>query len=283
MNLRSGRLRATVSVEEMQRTVCELGFDLKVIGTSSPQELQSEIRRLVEMGIPRLAVAGGDGTVKYAVQELAFKATELGIVPQGTMNNFATALRLPQDLPSALRAIAEAPAIKVDLGRCAGRFFVESAGVGLFANVLALYGNRNKNPFAALYAIIRLLADFRARRLQLEMSGTRIEERCVMCLAANTFRMGQAFPIAPGAKLTDGLLDVIVLGDLRRSEIVPYFLAVRRQTHLSLPKVRSFRVDRVSLQSRRRMLVHVDDKVPTTTPVTIEAVPGALNVVVDRP
>src|SRR6478672_8682776 len=48
-------------------------------------------------GVPRIGVAGGDGTVEVAVQDLARTETALGILPQGTFNNFATALRLPHN------------------------------------------------------------------------------------------------------------------------------------------------------------------------------------------
>ncbi len=58
--------------------------------------MRPQVRQLVREGVEKVAVAGGDGTVSLAVQELAYSNKALGILPQGTFNNFATALRLPQ-------------------------------------------------------------------------------------------------------------------------------------------------------------------------------------------
>src|SRR5690349_9625514 len=120
----------------MQRMAREIGLDVEVVAVESPHEMRWRIRQLVASGAERVGVAGGDGTVSLAVQELAHGDTALGIIPQGTANNFATALRLPQDLPSALRVLNEGNILAVGLGKVAGRYFTESAGVGLFADAL---------------------------------------------------------------------------------------------------------------------------------------------------
>jgi len=245
--------------------------------------MAATIRRLVQERAPRVAVAGGDGTVALAVQELAHSDTVLGIIPQGTANNFATALRLPQDLPSALRVLVEGEVVEVDLGKVGSRYFTEAAGVGLFAETLALYGNgTNKDILRALYALTRVVLSLRPHRLRIEADGERHVERAVMCTAANTFRMGMSAPMAPGAKLTDGELDIVVVGDLSRKELVSYYRAIRAQTHLKLPKVSSFRAKEITIAAGRPMNVHCDDRVIGTTPVTIRAEPGALKVLVDR-
>jgi diacylglycerol kinase (ATP) len=280
MNVHSGRLNATPSVDELRQTVRDLGYSFDVIGTVSRSHLDAEVQRLIQAGTPRIAIAGGDGTVELAVQRLAGSSCALGILPQGTMNNFATALRLPQDLPNALRVILEGEPIAVDIGRCGGRYFVESAGVGLFANALSVYGHRNKNLTRGFYALLRLLLDFKARRLKLTIDGEQTVERCLMCVAANTYRIAQGFPIAPGAQLTDGLLDVVILGDLSRREILPCIQAIRRQTHYALPKVRHVQAKSVLIDAFRTLPVHVDDQATQQTPANIEVVPHGLNVLV---
>lgn len=283
MNGRAGAFRSTPSVTEMKKLAGEAGICVEVVGTSSPTQMRHEIRRLVQAGARRVAVAGGDGTITRAVQELAYTNTALGIIPQGTANNFATALRLPQDLPSALRVLQEGIVREVDLGKIGDRYFTEAAGVGLFADALAIYGAKtNKNVVRAFYAITRLYFAVRARRVRLYTDGALHTERAVMVEAANAFRMAYAFPVAPGAKMTDGQLDVVVVGDLQREELIPYYRAFRAQTHQSLPKITMLRARELRIETRHRMNVHCDDKVVGTTPVTITAQPRALKVLVDR-
>jgi diacylglycerol kinase (ATP) len=289
MNGRAGALHATAGVDEVRELAAEIGLVAEVVGTTSAEHMRATIRRLVQGGEERIAVAGGDGTIALAVQELAHTGTALGIIPQGTANNFATALRLPSDLPSALRVLLDGVVREVDLGKVGptrtggDRYFTESAGIGLFADALSLYGaGTNKNIVRAFYAIARLFLSVRARRVRLIVDGEVLSERAVMCEVMNTYRMAYALPVAPGARLTDGELDVIVVGDLRRGELIPYYRAFRAQMHRSLEKVQSLRAREVRIETRHRMNVHCDDRVIGTTPVTITAQPRALKVLVDR-
>jgi diacylglycerol kinase (ATP) len=107
-------------------------------------------------------------------------------------------------------------------------------------------------------------------------------ERAVMCIVANTYRMAQGVPVAPGAKLTDHELDVIVVGDLKRRELIAYYRAIRAQMHSDLPKITRFKAKEITLDARRHLNVHADDQVVGTTPVRITVAPEALKVLVDR-
>jgi diacylglycerol kinase (ATP) len=283
MNEQAGKLQPRAGPDEMRRSVEEAGLDADVVVSQSPADLRSKVRELVKAGCRRIGIAGGDGTVHNAVQELACTDTALGIIAQGTANNFATALRLPLDLPSALRVLKEGEPQAVDLGRAKNEYFTESAGVGLFADALAIYGaGTNKSFFRGLYAMIRVVCSLKAHRLRLVVDGTPVVERAVLCLAANSYRMGAAMPMAPGAKVTDGELDLVIIGDLRRGEIVSYYRAFRAQLHRSMDKVTSIRAQEVIIDARRRLNVHCDDQVIGTTPVTISVRPGALKVLIDR-
>lgn len=201
----------------------------------------------------------------------------------GTANYFASALRLPHDLPSALRVLRDGDVREVGLGKVDGRYFTESAGVGLFADALALYGaGANKQFFRVLSAVVRVLLSFRAHRLQLTLDGETLVERAIMCVVANSYRMWLAMPVAPEAKLTDEELDVVIIGDLRRDELIPYYRAFRAQLQAGLPKVTTMRAREVRIETRRPMNVHGDDRIVGTTPVTISSQPPALKVLVDR-
>lgn len=281
MNRKAGMLHLRAGPDEMSRMVQEIGLDADVAVTTSPQDLRARVRQLVQAGHELVAIAGGDGTVHLAVQELACTNTALAIIPQGTANNFATALGLPLDLPSALSVLQQGNIQRIDLGRVRGEYFTESAGVGLFADALAIYGaGTNKSFLRGLYAMIRVVCSLKATRLRLQVDGVPHTERVVLCLAANTYRMGAAMPVAPDAKVTDGVLNVVIIGDLKRSELIPYYRAFRAQVHRGLPKVTMLSAHEIHLEARRRMNVHCDDRLVGSTPVTISTRPGALKVVV---
>jgi diacylglycerol kinase (ATP) len=282
LNERAGTFHAAPGKEQVERILDEIGLDAVVISTQSAEEMERILRERVAAGAEKVAVSGGDGTVAAAVQILAHTETALGIIPQGSANNFATALRLPQDLPSALRVLQDGVVRLVDLGEVRGRYFTEAAGVGLFADMLAVYNKGGKSFFRGLYHGLRILLSMRARRLWVTIDEQRIQERAILCTAANSYRMAAFLPIAPGAKVTDGELDIVIIGDLRLHELLSYYRAAMAQMHLNLPKVRTLRGKEVSITTTRPANVHCDDRVVGTTPVTIRSQPGALRVLVDR-
>lgn len=282
LNEKAGALHSTAGPEQLTELAKASGVDLRVITTASVSDFSQKVKTLLEQGEERIAIAGGDGTVHLAAQVLAYSKTALGIIPQGTANNFATALHLPLELPAALMVLGEGIIKEVDLGKVGGEYFTETAGVGLFADALAIYGRSNKNLLRALQAIFKIILSLKASRVRLTIDGEQVEERSVMCIVANSYRMAYALPIAPGAKVTDSLLDVVVFGDLRRSELIPYFRAVRAQLHTTLPKVKTIQGAVIKVEGYRKMGVHCDDKIITRTPATIEVQAGALKVLVER-
>jgi diacylglycerol kinase (ATP) len=282
MNTRAGAMHAASGKEQLERMARDVGLEILIIHTESKQDLKQTLKRLVAEGAEKVAVAGGDGTVELAVQELAHTDTALGILSQGTFNNFATTLRLHHNLPAALKTLKDGVVRAVDLGKIGDRYFTESAGVGLFADALALYGQgTNKNFLRGAYAFARLAVAFRPREITLTLDGEVHRESVALCEVANTYRIAQAAPIAPEADIADGLLDVVLFTDLKRSELPAYLRALRAQIHLGLPKTKTFRAREITLESARRRNVHADDEITGTTPVTITVQPGALKVLVD--
>lgn len=283
LNTQAGAFKQTSKIEEITELAQTYNIPLEVRPTSSVDDLQNQIRAVIQEGHTRIAVAGGDGTVAAAVQILAYTHVELGIIPTGTANNFATALRLPLDLHSALQILKIGIPQTISLGKANGRYFTEAAGVGLFADALALYDDTNhKQLLKGVITLIRIFFKLNGYHIELEIDGVKYSHKAVMCTVANAFRIGYAFPIAPAAKLTDDQLDMVLIGDIKRSELLTYFRAMRAQLHPSLPKITMQKVRTVTISSRHTLNVHADDQIIGTTPITIEAHPGALTVLLDR-
>ena len=283
VNANAGALHGTAGPEELTRLAAEAGLPVEIIATESVDAMRETLRRLDRENAPRVAVSGGDGTVGLAAQELAHSKVALGIVPQGTANNFAHSLGLPVDPVEALRVIAAGHARDIDLGRVGDRFFIESAGVGLFADMLRENsGATDKNLIRILAAVLKVLVRARARGLRLIVDGQVHAERALLCEVANTYRIATALPIAPEAKLADGLLNVVVIGDVPRRELPRYLSALLNRAHRDLPGVTTLRAREVCIESRRPMAVHADDQVIGNTPTAIQVVPGALRVLVPQ-
>jgi len=121
-------------------------------------------------------VAGGDGSIGTAAQELAGTGVPLGVIPLGTRNHFARDLGLPLDIPGAVAVIAAGHVIGVDLGEVNGQVFVNNSSIGLYPAMLRDVGqqrrqNRRRKALAMAIALLRVLRQLPVRRLRIEAEG----------------------------------------------------------------------------------------------------------------
>jgi diacylglycerol kinase (ATP) len=99
-------------------------------------------------------------------------------------------------------------------------------------------------------------------------------------VVANGAFVGGGMNIAPLAKLNDSLLDVLVIGDIGKIELLQAFPRVYKGTHLTHPKVRSEKATCVSVESAERILVYADGELLGEGPASFCLLPATLNVVV---
>lgn len=286
LNERAGASRFTARLEQLEHLLEDFGKKADIIPTTSEVEMRERLRELAQKNTPRVAIVGGDGTLAQAVQELAYTDTALAVLPLGTYNNFAAALNVPSDLHAALRLLWEGTVQETDLGKVQGRYFdshyfTEAAGSGLFADFVALNStDGQKHPLRSLYAVTRLFLVNRHYPMHLTFDGQPYHNSLSMCLVANSYRIGMAIPVASGARMNDGKLNVVVIEALDRREWIPYAKTTLAHMLQTRPKVKVFTASEIEIQSPVNMKVHCDDRFLIKTPVTISAQPKALKVLV---
>ena len=86
--------------------------------------------------------------------------------------------------------------------------------------------------------------------------------------------------IAPKAELGDNLLDVVIIGDIGKFELLKALPTVYKGTHINHPKVRMEQVTHITIESSERVLVHADGELLGECPASFWLMPAALNIVV---
>jgi diacylglycerol kinase (ATP) len=257
-----------------------------VTGRSADESLE-RARAAVTAGADVLVVVGGDGMVHLGVNAVAGTTTPLGIVPCGTGNDVATSLGLPlDDLDAAVRTVCTGTPRRVDAARRADpegedRWY---AGVlcGGFDAVVNERANGWRWPRGRLrydLAIARELPVFRPLDYVLELDGERWETKAMLDAVGNGPRYGGGMQIAPDASYDDGLLDVVVVGPLSILGLARAFPKIYTGEHVNHPAVTVRRARTVRL-STAGITAYADGERFGPLPVTVEAVPGALTVLV---
>lgn len=250
-----------------------------------PEKLPERMRMAELEGYDTVAAAGGDGTVRSVAQALIGSKLRLGVIPVGTANNIARSLKIPFENQAALETMALGRERRIDIGRVDGDYFMEGAGVGLFADAIEAIGGSELRPYQML-RIMRLLGPLwwnpNVRSLRLTLDGAEQSQQALMVAIANTPYLGEGIPIAPEAKLDDGLFDIVIIGAMTRWELLTFARAALRGTHLALPKVRRTQARTVEIcrvhPKLHALPVHADDHIAAHTPALFEVIPAALRV-----
>jgi diacylglycerol kinase (ATP) len=231
----------------------------------------------------RVVLLGGDGTV-HAAANLPFGTPELALLPAGRANNIAHALGIPLDLRAAARLAVDGRVDSIDLIRAttAARslLVVEGVSVGLHAVARSDYRARNSADVgAALRAGLSAVRSFDGATLCVTSDGEAELLRVGQFFVANLPLYGFGLRVAPAARPSDGLLDVVALPWEGRARVLPAIVQLRRGTHVSRPGVRTWTTRRVRISTRGESPVIADTVDLGTVPVLLEAAPAALPLV----
>ena len=169
----------------------------------------------VAAGADLVVAVGGDGTVNEVARGLLGTRAALGIVPVGSGNGLARALRIPLRPDAALAALEGGARRRIDVGFINGRPFLNVAGVGFDAAVgHAFHESGRRGSRRGFLGYLRLcvaeLRTYRPPRLSVEVAAERVELSAFVVTFANGPQYGAAAVINPGALLDDGRLEVVV-------------------------------------------------------------------------
>jgi diacylglycerol kinase (ATP) len=258
--------------------------DAHVLGGDTREDALDRARAAVAAGLDALVAVGGDGTVHLALQAVAGTSTALAILPTGTGNDLATCLGVPTSGTALAEALLAGDSTAVDAVRVGDGWFGCILGTGFDAAVNER-ANRMRWPRGRRrYDIATLLElrTFRPQPVVLTLDGQRLERSVMLVALGNARSYGGGMRMCPGASLTDGLLDVVVVNPLTRRRLIALFPRLFKGTHVSDPAVEVHRARTVVLEGAP-IAVYADGEPFGHLPLTCEVVAGALTVVGARP
>lgn len=231
----------------------------------------------------RLVIAwGGDGTLNEVASALAFGEIPLGIVPAGSGNGLARELGVPFRPEEALVRAIQATPSPIDVGALDGRVFVNMAGIGLDAHVAWTFNAaRNEGRGLANYLKIgaRALFSYQPASYSIDVDGERLSPRALVIVIANSAQYGNNARIAPGARVDDGELNLVVLEERSRLATI---CRTPRLFNGTVARVRGYTMRRMreaTIESAAPMMFHVDgEAVQGGTSLVARVHPAALQI-----
>ena len=258
-------------------------------------------------GRPFIIACGGDGTINEVANGIlrSGKDVELGVMPSGTGGDFRRTLGLPNSNREAAAALRTGDTKWIDAGKVTfsdldgktiSRFFLNVSSIGLAASIIQRVKSAKVFDWLPIEAL-RGQANFAASTLQevmnLDPLTIRVsldggEERSLQTInfcIANSRYFGGGMMIAPEAKINDGFLDVINIGDISTAKILINAYTLYRGTHLDLSEVHDTLARKVTVRSaddNTEIRLETDGELPGKLPAVYEVVPNAIRVRVPR-
>ena len=262
------------------------GRPVRLLEASTAEEAEKAGHRAVADGCAALVAVGGDGTVHLALQAAASRPVAFGVVPAGTGNDFAAGTGVSSDPLSAASAIASAlddgRAVPIDLAHTVGtdgevRWFgaVLAAGFDAIVNERANRMRWPRGPRRYDLAIALEMVRVRPRLYALEIDGVDHGFEGTLVAVGNCPSYGGGLRIVPAADPADGLLDVLTAAPLSRPAMARLKPRLRSGTHVTDPRVRTYRARQVRLHSDG-IIAYADGERLGPLPLEITCVPGAL-------
>jgi diacylglycerol kinase (ATP) len=254
--------------------------------SQSSEDVREQAARAAGEGYRYVVALGGDGAFHHLIEGLMGTGAVAGFFPAGNGNDIARDLGIPQDPVRAAEAFLHARIQRVDLIRVSlsngqHAHFVGAGGMGLDAEAAHLANTRFRSwPGVTRYLAGALTVFFREEpyELRAELDGTPWKGRVLFAAVANGTSYGSGVRIAPDARMDDGWLNLVLVGDIGWAQLFEALPIVLTTGDVRLKKIERFRCRRVRLEADRPALVHGDGESLGESPAEFEVLPGALRV-----
>lgn len=222
INPRSGKAQVRNRLLEILDIFSKAGYQVQVYITQAA--LDARDRVLADgAGKDLIVCCGGDGTLNETISGMMEidDCPQLGYIPAGSTNDFATSLHIPRQMADAARTVVEGKPYPVDIGCfCDDRYFVYVAGFGAFTEVSYLTPQDKKNMLghqAYMLEGVKSLASIKSYPMRITWEEEDLEEKSlegefIFGMVTNTISVG-GFKGLVNQKvaLNDGLFEVLLI------------------------------------------------------------------------
>lgn len=216
-NPRSGKAQIKNRLMEILDIFTKAGYEISVHVTQRPKDAMEAVIELGK-GVDLIVCSGGDGTLNETINGMMLldQIPNLGYIPAGSTNDFASSLKIPRIMTAAAHAAVEGTPYPVDIGCfCGDRHFVYIAAFGAFTEVSYLTPQDKKNVLghqAYMLEGVKSLTSIKSYHMCVESDEITLEGEFIFGMVTNTISVG-GFKglVTQNVALNDGEFEVLLI------------------------------------------------------------------------
>ena len=299
VNPYSGKKKGDKVANRAQSLLEEAGIEVVVHRSTHPSHLVQLAANIDSAEDDIFAVVGGDGSMSEVITGLMRNTEDrnppiVAFIPAGTGNSHAYDLKI-EGLEDAVDRIVSGRVQKLDISRVTlteglpgfekGEMTWYSHnlvtwGLGIDSNLIA-ERMRFLGPIRYDVGIVMSILRNRRRQAKLILDGHVMESDFTLFLIQNTQTGGSGLPLAPGASIDDGLMDIGILNRMPRGAILKAFGLLKKEgRHVFHPSVVYHRFKSLRIETPEPTAINIDGENIGTTPMEMTVLPSALRLLV---
>lgn len=210
-------------------------------------------------GFGLVVAVGGDGTVNEVAQGLIGTDTLMGIIPMGSGNGLARELKVSMNIHQSTRTLVEGENLQLDVCKLNDQRFLCTSGIGFDAMIAYKMSKAASRGFLKyVQLVIQESIFFKPLDVKMKIDGVAIEKPVFLITFANASQFGNNAFIAPGASMTDGLIDVVVVRKFTKIWMPVFAIALFSKLIPKLPFVDCYKARQIELQLANTPHYHFD-------------------------
>jgi diacylglycerol kinase (ATP) len=227
-------------------------------------------------------ILGGDGTLHHFINNYPALNIPISIFNGGTANDFHWMVYGKIRLEDQVNKVLHSEPTFIDAGTCNGRLFLNGAGIGFDGAIVKdVIGKTKLNgKLSYMVSILKNVFFYKEFHAEIKLENATVTQACFMINVANGKRYGGGFTVTPKASVTDGLLDINIVGRVFPLKRIRYLPVIEKGKHLDLPFVLYKQEPKVHIKTDRIIDAHLDGEYFSANEFTIECLPKKILFVV---
>ncbi len=252
-NPMAGKEQIKNKLSDILQTFSEAGFIITIVST----EQKGDARKIIEeygADYEYVVCSGGDGTMNEAAAGLMQleKRPVCGYIPAGTVNDFASSLKIPKLMKRAAKLITEGTIFHCDLGGFNQDYFTYVAGFGAFTEVSYQTPQEWKNALGkvAYFAeAIKHVSEIKPHHMRIVYDNDEvIEGEFILGLISNSVSVaGYRAYEKKNIKMDDGLFEVMLIRELKNPLEIQMVLNALMTKRLDAEQIVRFRSQKIHI------------------------------------
>lgn len=268
----------------------QAGYETSAFATTpAPNSARDEATRCAKEGFDLIVAAGGDGTVNQVINGIAGldKRPRFALIPAGTTNDYARALRIPREDPVAAAKVILKPEnhLLVDIGQAGKHYFINIAAGGTLTELTYDVSSQIKSLFGYLAYFAKgaeMLPRVKPVEMDIQYDGHEFRGKASMIFLAMTNSVGGFEQIVPDAALDDGKFSLLIVKDSSMVGLMQLMAKALKGNHLGDPRViyaKAKDVKVTPLSKTDRLMINLDGEYGGDAPMEFHALHQHIDVV----